>query len=96
MCCRIPYLTPSVGATPEVQVHTGRAHHSAPVFISPAATPAALLLKNLPATDNKYASKLAGGRVPSEMFDTNCLSEIRSCDYISVKDENLRHKSNNF
>lgn len=92
------HLTPPVGDTPVVQVHIGRAHHSAPVFISPAATPASLLLKNLPAFDNKYASKLARGRclTSSEMLDKNCLLEIRSCNYISVKDENLRPKSNNF
>lgn len=62
-------LTPSVGSRPEVQVHIGRAHHSAPVFISPVAMPACLLLKNLPDFDNKFASKLAGGRVSSEIFD---------------------------
>lgn len=90
------HLTPPVGATPGVQVHIGRAHHSAPVFISPATTPASLLLKNLPAFDNKHASKLATGRVSSEMFEKNCLPEIRSCNYISVKDENLRPKSNKF
>lgn len=90
------HLTPWVGATPEVQVHIGRAHHSAPVFISPVAMPASLLLKNWPAFDNKYASKLAGERVSSEMFDKNCLPEMRSCNDISVKEENLRPKSNNF
>lgn len=65
------HLTPSVGVTPEVQVHRGRAHHSAPVLISPATMRASLLLKNLPAFDNKYVPKLAG-----EKFLQKCLAKI--------------------
>lgn len=90
------YLTRLVGATPEVQVHVGRAHHSVPVLIFALTMPTSLPLKNLPAFDNKYAPELAERRISSEMFDKSCLPEIRSCNHISVKDENLRPKSSSF
>lgn len=81
------YLTPLVGATPEVYVYIGRAHHSVPVLIFPVTTFTSFLLKNLPAFDSKRIPKLAGRRVTSEMFEKNHIPEIRSYNYIS--DENL-------
>lgn len=59
----LTYLASLVGATPEVQVHIGRAHHSVPVLIFAVTIPASLPLKNLPAFDSKYAPKLTGRRI---------------------------------
>lgn len=88
------YLTPLVGATPKVQVYTGRAYHSVPVLIFAATMPTSFPLKNLPAFGSRCTPKLAARRISSEMFDKNHLPEIRSYNYIP--DENLRPKSNSF
>lgn len=90
------YLTPLVGATPEVQVHISRAHHSVLALVFAVTMPTSLPHKNLPAFDNKYAPKLAERRISSEMIVKSCLPEIKSCNYVSVKDENLRLKSSSF
>lgn len=63
------YLTPLVGATSEIHIHTGRAHHS---VIFAVTMPASFSQKNWPAFDGKCTPKL----LIEEEFHQKCLTKL--------------------